>query len=157
MTDIDSTGDSEGAGSSTESKPNWRREMEARLKEAEARASAAEESASQYQRRDTFRSAGLDPDDARVSYFVKGYEGDLTVEAIRAEAEAAGFVGANAPDPQPRALTEALNGEQRIQAAGEGAEPVGSPDLDERIRATTNEDELRALMESKGFLWGAST
>ena len=144
MTDIDSTGDSEGAGSSTESKPNWRREMEARLKEAEARASAAEESASQYQRRDTFRSAGLDPDDARVSYFVKGYEGDLTVEA-------------NAPDPQPRALTEALNGEQRIQAAGEGAEPVGSPDLDERIRATTNEDELRALMESEGFLWGAST
>ena len=74
MTDSDSTGNSEtGSGSSTESKPNWRRELETRAKEAEQKAADLESQLSSIQRRDTFRSAGLDPDDARVKYFVKGY------------------------------------------------------------------------------------
>ena len=71
MTENDSTGyGDEDSASSTESKPNWRRDLENRLKEAEARASEAENRVSSYERRDTFRSAGLDPDDARVKYFV---------------------------------------------------------------------------------------
>ena len=74
MTDSDSTGSSDsGAASTSESKPNWRRDLENRLKDAEDRASAAEERLSGYERRDTFRTAGLDLDDARVKYFVKGY------------------------------------------------------------------------------------
>ena len=75
MTDIDSTGNSENSGSSTESKPNWRRDLENRAKEAEQQAAEMASQLQSYQRRDTFRSAGLDPDDARVKYFVKGYDG----------------------------------------------------------------------------------
>ena len=159
MTDSDSTGNSEiGAGSSTESKPNWRRELETRAKEAEQKAADLELELSSIQRRDTFRSAGLDPDDARVKYFVKGYEGELDAEAIRQEATAAGFLGVDSPQvAQNSVFNDMLTAEQRIQAAGEGGDPVLPPDLDSQIKATNNEDELRALLESNGILWGAAT
>ena len=158
MTDSDSTGNSEtGSGSSTESKPNWRRELETRAKEAEEKAATLELELSSIQRRDTFRSAGLDPDDARVKYFVKGYEGELDAEAIRQEATAAGFLGADASVAQNSVFNDMLSAEQRIQAAGEGGDPVLPPDLDSQIKATNNEDELRALLESNGILWGAAT
>ena len=159
MTDSDSTGSSDsGAASTSESKPNWRRDLENRLSEAEARATVAEEQLSGYQRRDTFRSAGLDLQDPRVKYFVKGYEGELDVEAIRQEASAAGFLGADAPPPASTAIPpEVLMAEQRIQSVGEGGDPVSQADLEARIKATSNPDELRALMESEGYLWGAAT
>ena len=159
MTDSDSIGDSEiGSGSSTESKPNWRRELETRAKEAEEKAATLELELSSIQRRDTFRSAGLDPDDARVKYFVKGYEGELDAEAIRQEATAAGFLGVDLPQmAQNSVFNDMLTAEQRIQAAGEGGDPVLPPDLDSQIKATNNEDELRALLESNGILWGAAT
>tara|TARA_R110002051_G_scaffold107735_3_gene180639 strand:+ start:9504 stop:9983 length:480 start_codon:yes stop_codon:yes gene_type:complete len=159
MTDSDSIGDSEiGSGSSTESKPNWRRELETRAKEAEEKAATLELELSSIQRRDTFRSAGLDPDDARVKYFVKGYEGELDAEAIRQEATAAGFLGVDSPQmAQNSVFNDMLTAEQRIQAAGEGGDPVLPPDLDSQIKATNNEDELRALLESNGILWGAAT
>ena len=68
MTDNDSIGNNvSDSGSSTESKPNWRRDLENRAKEAEDKAAALEEQLSSIQRRDTFRSAGLDLDDARTS------------------------------------------------------------------------------------------
>ena len=154
MTDSDSTGSSDGGAASTsESKPNWRRDLENRLKDAEDRASAAEERLSGYERRDTFRTAGLDLDDARVKYFVKGYEGELDAEAIRQEAMAAGFLGDDAPLPE---INASMQAEQRIQAVGEGGDPVSPTDLEARIKATTNQDELRALMESQGIEWGAS-
>ena len=158
MTDSDSTGNSEtGSGSSTESKPNWRRDLETRAKEAEQKAATLELELSSIQRRDTFRSAGLDPDDPRVKYFVKGYEGELDADAIRQEAEAAGFLGAETSVAQNSALNDMLSAEQRILIAGEGGDPVSSPDLDSQIKATNNEDELRELLESNGILWGAAT
>ena len=157
MTDSDSTGNSDGAGSTSESKPNWRRDLENRLAEAEERASSAEQRLSGYERNDTFRSAGLDLDDTRIKYFVKAYDGDLDAEAIRQEAMAAGFLGENSAPVQAEAMVQdAMQAEQRIQAAGEGGDPVSPLDLDARIKATKNQDELRALMESQGVMWGAS-
>ena len=158
MTDTNSTDNSESSGSSTESKPNWRRDLENRAKEAEQEAASMAAQLESYQRRDTFRSAGLDPDDARVKYFVKGYDGELDPAVIRAEAEAAGFIGNDAPPiQQPEAIMpEVLRAEERIQSAGEGGDPVSQADLDAQIRATKNPDELRALMESHGVLWGAT-
>jgi len=159
MTDSDSTGNSEtGSGSSTESKPNWRRELETRAREAEEKAATLELELSSIQRRDTFRSAGLDPDDARVKYFVKGYEGELDAEAIRQEAMAAGFLGEDSPQiAQNSILDSTLRAEQRILVAGEGGDPVSQADLEARIKATTSEEELRGLLESEGILWGAAT
>ena len=119
MTDSDSTNFGEsGAASTSESEPNFRRKLENRATEAEARAEAAEARLASYERQDTFRSAGIDLTDPRVKYFVKGYEGELDVDAIRMEAEAAGFLNiepSNQPVPNDMLVTE-----QRIQAAGEG-------------------------------------
>ena len=158
MTDSNSTYGEEGADSSTESKPNWRRDLENRVKEAEARAAAAEGQLSGYQRQDTFRSAGIDLDDPRSQYFMKGYEGEMDADAIRAEAEAAGFMGANAEASVPTSpmMQNTLNAEERIAVAGEGGDPVSQADLNARIQATKNPEELRALMESEGYMWGAA-
>lgn len=157
MTDSDSTYGEEGTGSSTESKPNFRRELEARAREAEQRNVHLEQRVADYERRDVFRSAGLDPDDKRIGYFVKAYEGELDVEAIRQEATAAGFVDQMAPTSEVTAMMDsAFEGEERILAAGQGGDPVSQADLDARIKATKNPDELRALMEGEGYLWGAT-
>ena len=158
MTDSDSTYGEEGADSSTESKPNWRRDLENRAKEAEARAAAAESRLSGYERQDTFRSAGIDLDDPRSQYFMKGYEGEMDADAIRAEAEAAGFMGsdASAAAPPSPMMQNTLYAEERITVAGEGGDPVSQADLNARIAATKNPEELRALMESEGYQWGAA-
>jgi|TARA_B110000014_G_C20123536_1_gene596766 hypothetical protein len=160
MTDSDSTGNSDYDSGSTESKPNWRRELENRAKKAEDSQAELATKLENYERRDTFRSAGLDPDDSRVKYFVKGYDGDMDPSVIREEAMAAGFLGDNTPMPsQPNRepeWTDEMLTEARIQTAGEGGDPVIPPDFEQRIRATKNEDELKALMESQGFGWNAS-
>ena len=157
MTDSDSTFGEEGSDSPTESKPNWRRDLENRAKEAESQLAETQERLSGYERRDVFRSAGLDLEDRQVSYFVKAYDGEMDAEAIRAEAEAAGFVGraASASSSSP-IKRDALDAEQRIAAAGEGGDPVSQADLNSRIAATNTEAELRALMENEGYLWGAA-
>ena len=157
MTDSDSTFGEEGSDSPTESKPNWRRDLENRAKEAESQLAEAQSKLSGYERRDVFRSAGLDPEDRQVSYFVKAYDGEMDAEVIRAEAEAAGFVGRDAPAASPSPIKrDALDAEQRIAVAGEGGDPVSRADLNARIASTNNPDELRALMESEGYLWGAA-
>ena len=157
MTDSDSTFGEEGSDSPTESKPNWRRDLEKRAKEAESELAETQERLSGYERRDVFRSAGLDLEDRQVSYFVKAYDGEMDAEAIRAEAEDAGFVGRNASASSPSPMMRnTLDAEQRIAAAGEGGDPVSQADLNSRIAATNTEAELRALMENEGYLWGAA-
>ena len=159
MTDSDSTNFGEsGAASTSESEPNFRRKLENRATSAEARAEVAEAKLASYERQDTFRSAGIDLNDPRVKYFVKGYEGELDVDAIRMEAEAAGFLNvATQPSSQPNAIMpDVLRTEERIQAAGEGGDPVVPPDFSQRLAATTSQEEVRQLMESQGVMWNAS-
>ena len=158
MTDSDSTFGEEGSDSPTESKPNWRRDLEKRAKEAETQLAETQERLSGYERRDVFRSAGLDLEDRQVSYFVKAYDGEMDAEVIRAEAESAGFVGRNASASSSSSpiKRDALDAEQRIAVAGEGGDPVSQADLNSRIAATNTEAELRALMENEGYLWGAA-
>ena len=157
MTDSDSTFGEEGSDSPTESKPNWRRDLEKRAKEAETQLAETQERLSGYERRDVFRSAGLDLEDRQVSYFVKAYDGEMDAEVIRAEAEDAGFIGRDAPAVSPSPIMRnALDAEQRIAVAGEGGDPVSQADLNARIASTSNPEELRALMENEGYLWGAA-
>ena len=157
MTDSDSTFGEEGSDSPTESKPNWRRDLENRAKEAESQLAEAQSKLSGYERRDVFRSAGLDLEDRQVSYFVKAYDGEMDAEVIRAEAEAAGFIGSNASASSPSPMMrDALDAEQGIAAAGEVGDPVSQADLNSRIQATNNPEELRALMMSEGYQWGAA-
>ena len=139
--------------SSTESKPNWRRELEAKAK----RADELEAQIQQMQRKEVFRDAGLDPSNKMTEYFMKGYDGELNVEAIQSEANSAGLstmtTTASIGNLEQQAQFEA---ERRIQQASDDAGPVSDPSLNELIRQTNNADELRQLWEANGGTWNAA-
>ena len=144
--------------SSTESKPNWRRELEARA----ARADELEAQVQQMQRKEVFRDAGLDPSNKMTEYFMKGYEGELSVEAIKAEAQSAGLSNAvsqanTSMVEQQAQFAQQVEAERRIAEAGDDAGPVADPQFESLIRQTTNADELRQLWESNGGTFNAMT
>ena len=134
---------------SQESKPNWRRELEDRAKAGdEAVAQLA-----QLQREVSFRDAGVDPNTKQGQYFIRGYDGEMTADAIRAEAAELGLTGQPVQTQQPQIDYGA---EQRIAMAADDAGPVTNPELDTLIRQTSNADELRELMEAHGHTWNAA-
>ena len=144
--------------SSTESKPNWRRELEAKA----ARTTELEAQIEQMQRKEVFRDAGLDPSNKMTEYFMKGYEGDLSVEAIQSEANDAGLstmtttasIG-NLAEQQAQQQAQ-FDAERRIAQAADDAGPVSDPALNELISQTKNADELRQLWEANGGTWNAA-
>ena len=144
--------------SSTESKPNWRRELEAKAK----RADELEAQVQQMQRKEVFRDAGLDPSNKMTEYFMKGYEGELSVEAIKAEAQSAGLSNAvsqanTSMVEQQAQFAQQVEAERRIAEAGDDAGPVADPQFESLIRQTNNEDELRQLWEANGGTFNAMT
>ena len=144
--------------SSTESKPNWRRELEAKAK----RADELEAQVQQMQRKEVFRDAGLDPSNKMTEYFMKGYEGELSVEAIQAEAQSAGLSNvvnqANTSMVEQQAqFAEQVEAERRIAEAGDDAGPVADPQFESLIRQTTNAEELKQLWEANGGTFNAMT
>lgn len=81
----------------------------------------AEEQAQKAQRELAFVKAGINPDDPRMSYFVKGYDGDISPDAIKQAAVTAGFMQApDAPDPQ---VQQAVQSQQRIAMAASAGVP----------------------------------
>ena len=134
---------------SQESKPNWRRDMEARAKAGdEAVAELA-----QLRRELSFRDAGVDPNTKQGQYFMRGYDGEMTADAIRAEAAELGLTGQPVQAQEPPVDYGA---EQRIAMAADDAGPVTNPELDTLIRQTKNPAELRELMEAHGHTWNAA-
>ena len=108
--------------------------------EATARAEAAE-------RKLAFAEAGLSLADPKMAYFVKGYDGDLTAEAITEAATTAGFLGAPPSDD-----AAALN---RVQQVAVGAEnPDVSPDAayQAELAAATSTAEVTAIAAKYGKL-----
>ena len=71
-----------------------------------------------------FLRAGVDPADPKAKYFVKGYDGDLTADAIKAEAAAAGLIEA-ADDGAEQIPADERKAHERMTAATTGA---ASPD-----------------------------
>lgn len=136
---------------SQESKPNWRRDLE-------SRASAGDEAVAelaQLRRELSFRDAGVDPASKQGQYFMRGYDGEMTVDAIRAEAAELGLTGEN-QIPQTQTAPVDYGAEQRIAMAADDAGPVTDPNLDMLIRQTSDPDELRSVMEANGYTWNAA-
>jgi hypothetical protein len=98
------------------------RQTPAELREAAKRGAKAKAEADALKRENAFLRAGIDPDDTRLRYFVKGYEGDLDPTVIRAAAVEAGFIQ---PPQQPSdpAADQAREGQTRVQAASSGTSP----------------------------------
>lgn len=96
-----------------------------------------------------FAKAKLDLEDPRIRYFIKGYDGELSSEAIRAQAEEDGFLSAMA-DQKPDTSGE-VRAQGRIANASAGAGQTKEPDLVEQIRNAQSQEEVMALMTQAGY------
>ena len=85
----------------------------------------------QLERRDVFSRAGIPLDDPGAPYFIKGYDGEMTPEAIKAAAVAARIPVAGVAPP---ASPEEMAGHQAAQAAAQGGTPPGvAPDFQAKL------------------------
>jgi hypothetical protein len=114
------------------------RELEQQVKAFEAKAKEAEAA----QRELAFVKAGVNPDSAAAKYFVKGYDGELTPEAIRAAAEEANLVSSEKKEAAGE--QQAWNRVAQASRAGETSEPP--VDYVQRFNNTKSADEVMALI-----------
>ena len=156
---------------SGEPKRNFRRVLEERAETAEAKVAELEAQVSGFQRDTTFRQAGIDPTDSRQQYFIRGYQGEMDAESIRVAAVEAGFISDSGPatpgvPPQqgaPETFQETptlyleLAAQDRIAEAGIQGQPVVQADFNDQIGQTKSPEELRVLMESKGYTFNVQS
>lgn len=92
-----------------------------------------------------FVKAGVPMDDPKMTYFVKGYDGDLEPDAIRAAAIEAGFMAPPQQNVDP-AVEQARVGQAAVMAASSGTE-VGFDEMSVayQMEQAYNEGGLEAL------------
>jgi hypothetical protein len=125
-------------------------EQAAKAREAEARAAAAE-------RQLAFAKAGLDLSDPKMSYFVKGYDGESDPEKIKAAAQEAGFIGAPSQEPAvPAAELQQHQAAANLAAGSSNQTFVGpydqDPEYQQSIRMSRSPDEVLAKVRAAGGL-----
>jgi len=106
----------------------------------------------QMKRELAFAKAGLPLDDPRMSYFVKGYEGEMDAEAIREAAISSGFLAPvqSDTDTARQAQTQAAAAvQQRVMAASAGstAEDISEAAAIGRMEAAMEEGGLEAMLD----------
>ena len=114
------------------------RELEQQVKAFEAKAKEAEAATREL----AFVKAGVDPDSAAAKYFVKGYDGELTPEAIRAAAEEASLI----PSQKKEVAAEQQAWNRVAQASRAGETSDAPVDYSQRINAAKSSDEVMALL-----------
>lgn len=113
------------------------RELEAELKRKEQLLAEAEAA----KRELAFVKAGVNPENPMAKYFIKGYEGDLEVEAIRSAAMEANVIQSDRPTADEQ---KAWN---RVGQAAKAAETSEPPvDYAQRIRSARSADEVMQLL-----------
>lgn len=95
-----------------------------------------------------FAKAGLALEDPKMKYFVKGYEGEMTAEAIREAALEAGFLASQQQGEDPN-LAAAGAAQQRVMQAASG---VGFDGLTEdaalaQLESAMQEGGVEALLD----------
>jgi hypothetical protein len=114
------------------------RELEQQVKAFEAKAKEAEAATREL----AFVKAGVDPDSAAAKYFVKGYDGELTPEAIRAAAEEAGLI----PSQKKEVAAEQQAWNRVAQASRAGETSDAPVDYVQRFNNAKSAEEVMALM-----------
>lgn len=95
------------------------------LREAANRGSKYRAERDALARENAFLKAGINADDQRLAYFVKGYDGELDPQAIQKAAIEAGFL--QAPQQgQRQELQQTANAQRRVAAASAGALQEGA-------------------------------
>lgn len=99
-----------------------------------------------------FAKAGIPLNDAKMNYFVKGYEGDLEPEAIREAAVEAGFLvtqDASQEQTGEPGVEVAAQAQQRVMAASAGAtsEDISEAAAISRMEAAMQEGGIEAMLD----------
>lgn len=116
----------------------------------------------QYERDIAFRDAGVNPTDPKAKYFVKGYDGELTADAIKAEATAAGILQTEEQKQQAGSQKQQADQQrqqmeqshQRMDGAGQGAgneTPDATAELIAKMSAAKSMDELIDIATAAGM------
>lgn len=124
--------------------------VRAHMRKLEAENKALREQAAmaaQAQRELTFVKAGINPDDPRAKYFVKGYDGELTVDAIRNAASEAAILGPSVQQSHADPLQDEKSAWSRMGQLARSAETSEAPvDWEQRIRSAKSADEVMQLI-----------
>jgi uncharacterized protein YigA (DUF484 family) len=119
------------------------KELETEIKSMRQQAVEAE----QAKRELAFVKAGIDPADSAAKYFVKGYDGELTADAIKQAAVEARLLSP-APSEELQAEQNAWSRTNQV-AAGAGSASL-IPDLEARLAAADSEaDVIQILSEAR--------
>ncbi len=116
------------------------RQLEKELKANQQALTEAEALKREY----AFVKAGIPMDNPMAKYFVKGYEGEITPEAIRTAAEEARLIQVAADNAQAKSEADAWNRVTRAQRAGETSEPV--VDWNTKLNQARNSDEVMQIL-----------
>ena len=102
----------------------------------------------QLKRELAFFKAGIDTDDPRMKYFAKGYEGELTADAVRQAAMDAGFIQTQSA-AQNSQNQEIASAQQRVLTASAGAiyEDSSEDAAFSRLEQAMEEGGVDAMME----------
>lgn len=98
-----------------------------------------------------FARAGLPLDDPKMKYFVKGYDGEMSAEAIREAALEAGFLASQQPQeqgPSPQ-MQAAAAAQQRVMQASAGAmvEDASESAALAHLESAMHEGGMEAMLE----------
>lgn len=104
-----------------------------KLRKASEKATELEAQVAELQRREMFARAGIPVDAAKAKYFVEGYRGELTPEAIRAAAVEAEIIVPSSTDPAEIAAHQAA-----ANAAAGAVPPQVGPDFQARLAELAN-------------------
>ncbi len=115
------------------------------LRRAASKAKALEKERDALLRQQAFLRAGVNVDDPKMKYFVAGYDGEVTPEAIRKEATQAGFLGAEERQAQADATAQLA----QTQAVEDRIARAGSPTAG-ALGGATHEQQLEEAFASGG-------
>lgn len=115
------------------------KELESEIKSMRQQALEAE----QAKRELAFVKAGIDPADSAAKYFVKGYDGELTVDAIKQAAVEARLLS---PAPSEDLIAEQNAWSRSNQVAAGAASAGQTPDIQSRIANAESEAEVLAIL-----------
>lgn len=139
-TDDEFENENEGTdGPTTPAEFAWRRKQEKAVKDAQAEVA-------QVKRENAFIRAGVDPEAKGIgSYFVKGYDGDITPDAIRAAAIEAGVLQAPAQSQEQIEAQQTLTAAERVAGLSQGGEQT--PNVEDANAAAMREAYAKGGLE----------
>lgn len=122
----------------------WIRDLEKRAKSAESAKAEAEAAKKEL----SFMKAGINLDSPQGKLFAKAYDGEYSVEAVKAAAEEYGVIEAS----KPQIPNEELESLDRISRAGSIPSSVGLDDPFSKINQAESPQEIIEILKSQGVV-----